>query len=318
MSKVMVRSVKNRIIVQAVREILEGLNWKEIISPNSKVAIKLNLNTPEPNKLVSANTSPQLGEALCEVLHERTQDIALVESHSYRYQAELAFKNTGIYAIGEKLGVRVVNLSTEPCRDVGNDLLGPLPEILLDADVIITMPVIKTHALTYFTGSIKNQWGCVPRFDRIALHHALDQLLVDLNGILKPRLSIMDGIVGVEGRGPTNGKPRRLDLVLGSTDLVALDATAMRIVGLDPLKCRHLVMAFESGQGMFYENDIELDMNVARDWADFEEAKLDWAVDSMNRLTRFKWFREHILGVNAIFYPTKALVKVLRKVGIVR
>jgi uncharacterized protein (DUF362 family) len=318
MSKVMVRSIKNRSVTDAVREVLDGLHWETIIQHNANVVIKLNLNTPEQEKVASANTTPELVEALCTILIERTPNIALVESHSYRYPAELAFKNTGIYEIGEKLGVRIVNLSKEPFRDVGNSLLGPLPEILLDADVFITMPVIKTHALTYFTGSIKNQWGCVPRFDRIALHYTLDQLLVDLNRILKPRLSIMDGIVGVEGRGPTNGKPRRMDLVLGSNDTVALDATAMRLVGLDPRKCRHVVMAGEAGQGMFLEKDIEIDMNIERDWSNFEEGKLDWAVDWMNRLTKYRWFREYLLGVNAIFYPVKAIVGILRKVGIVR
>jgi len=301
-----------------VREVLTRLNWLETVKPAAKVVIKLNLNTPEPKKLASANTSPELAKAVCEVLLERTKEIALVEAHSYRDSAELAFKNTGIYAIGEELGVRIVNLSAEPCRDVGHELLGPLPEILLDADVFITLPVIKTHALTYFTGAIKNQWGCVPRYDRIALHYALDRLLVDLTRLLKPRLAIMDGIIGVEGRGPTNGKPRRLDLVLGSNDLVALDATAMRLVGLDPLKCRHVVMAYEAGHGKFNEKEIELDMNVPRDWPDFEEAKMDWAVDWMNRLTKYDWFRKYILGVDAIFYPTKALVGILRKMGIVR
>ncbi len=318
MSKVIVRSVRDCPIDAAVRAILQALDWEAIVRPQAKVAIKLNLNTPEPAKVASANTSPQLAEAVCRAFLDRTPHVALVESHSYRYPAQLAFDNTGITAIGRKLGVAVVNLSEQPCRDVGHPLLGPMPEILLDADVFVTLPVVKTHALTYFTGAIKNQWGCVPRYDRIALHYALDQLLVDLNGLLKPRLAIMDGIVGVEGRGPTNGKPRRLDIVLGSTDPVALDAAAMRLVGLEPRKCRHVVMAHKAGQGCFEANDIDLDIDVARDWPPFEEAKLDWAVDWMNRLTRYDFFRNRILGVNAIFYPTKALVGVLRKVGIVR
>jgi uncharacterized protein (DUF362 family) len=318
MSMVIVRSTKDRPLTQVVRAVMDALRWREIVAPGARVVAKLNLNTPEIGKLESANTSPDLAASLCEVLLERTRNVTLVESHSYRYPAELAFENTGIYRVARQLGVSVVNLSTERCRDVGNTLLGPMPEILLDADVFVTLPVIKTHALTYFTGAIKNQWGCVPRYDRIALHYALDQLLVDLNALLKPRLCIMDGLVGVDGRGPTNGKPRRLDLVLGSRDAVALDATAMRLVGLDPRKCRHLVMAHQAGQGDFEESMIALDIDVERGWQPFEEAKLDWAVDWMNRLTRHRFFRERILGVNAIFYPTKALVGMLRKVGIVR
>lgn len=315
---IVVRTVKNRDLVLVTREALERLDWHAIVPSGSKVVIKVNLCSPYPEHITCADTSPALIEAVCTVLQDKTPNIALVEAHSYRYPAEIAFENAGIYSLGEKLGIRVVNLSKEPCRDVGNQLLGPLPEVLLDADVFINMPTLKTHALTYFTGAIKNLWGCVPRFDRIALHHSLDQLLVDLNGILKPRLCVMDGIVGMEGRGPTNGRPRRLDLVLASRDPVALDATAMRLVGLDPSKSRHVVMAHEAGQGAFHESEITVDSDVQRDWTDFEPAKLDWAVDWMNRLTKYNWFREHILGVDAIFYPTKRLVGFLRTVGIVR
>lgn len=312
------RSTKGKDLTSVVSQVFERLDWHSAIFKGARVVVKINLCSPRTEDIASADTSPELVEAVCQVLLERTSEIAIVEAHSYRFPAEMAFKNAGIYAIGERLGVGVVNLSQESCRDVGHPLLGPLPGIILDADVFITLPVLKTHALTYFTGAIKNQWGCIPRHDRIALHHSLDTLLVDLNRILKPRLCVMDGIIGVEGRGPTNGKPRRLDLVLGSRDPVALDATAMRLVGLDPSKCRHVVLAFEAGEGMFHENNIAIDSNVQRDWADFEPPTLDWAVDWMNRLTKYAWFRNHILGVDAIFYPTKRLVGFLRNLGIVR
>ncbi len=305
-------------IGHAVNEILENLNWTEIVKPNAKIVIKLNLCEFDPAKVCNANTSPEVIEALCIKLKERTSDITLVEAHSYRAPAEEAFKSTKIYELVEKLGVKLVNLSKSSTRDVGNKLLGPMPEILLDADVFITMPKLKTHALTYFTGSLKNQWGCVPRHDRIALHHSLDGLIVDINGLLKPKLCIMDGIIGMEGRGPTNGDPIELDIILGSTDPVALDATAMRLVGLDPQKARHVTLAYEFKQGNFKEEEIELDMNFVRDWTDFKPAELDWAVRAMNYMTRYRWFRDYILSVNWIFYPTKWLVNVLRKIGIVR
>lgn len=317
-SKVIVRSTKGRNVGDATREVLEGLQWQQIVQANAKVALKLNLCDPDPVKAIAADTSPDLVRAVCEILLERTKNITLVEADSYRYPAEDAFRNVGIYRLGEGLGLPVVNLTKAPCREVGNRILGPLPEVILDADVFVTLPVLKTHCLTYFTGSLKNQWGCVPRFDRISLHYALDNLLVDLQRILRPKLCIMDGIVGVDGRGPTNGRPRPLDLVLGSRDGVALDATAMRLVGLNPALCRHVVMAADAGLGASAENEIDLDSNVARSWEDFEPAKLDWAVDWMNRLTKYRLFREHILGVNAIFYPTKKLVGLLRNVGIVR
>lgn len=317
-AEVVVRSVKGRRLDEAVSELLERLDWTSVIKEGSSVVIKLNLCEFDPKKVASANTSPELVRSLCSALKKRTSDITLVEAHSYRAPAELAFESTGIYRVAEEVGVNIVNLSKAKCIDICHPLLGTMPEILFKADVFITMPVLKTHALTYFTGALKNQWGCVPRYDRISLHHSLDQLLVDLNHLLKPKLSIMDGILCMEGRGPTNGKPRRLDIIIGSKDPVALDATAMRLTGLDPNKCRHVVMAYNERHGLFREDEIELDMDVKRNWDDFEPARLDWAVDWMNRLTRYEWFRKYILGVDAIFYPVKKVVGILRRLGIVR
>ena len=317
-SKVVVRSAREKDLESVVRDVLESLNWHEVIKPDASVVIKLNLNTAEADKVQMANTSPELTEAVCRVLLTRTKNVTLVEAHAYRNSAEVAFEATGTYGIGERTGVKIVNLSKDEMREINNPLISPLPAILLDCDVFMTMPVVKTHALTYFTGSLKNQWGCVPRFDRIALHYGLDDLLVDLHRRLKPQLCIMDGLVGVEGRGPTNGKPRRLDIVLGSRDGVALDASAARLVGLEPSKCRHLVLAGEAGLGKFASADIELDTDIKPDWEPFEEAKLDWAVDGMNRLTKYGFFRRYILQNNAIFNAGKATVNVLRNIGIVR
>lgn len=301
-----------------MREILERLSWRSIVRQNARVVIKLNLCEFDATKVANANTSPEVIRALVNVLKNQTKDITFVEAHSYRAPAEAAFKSTRIYELAEELGVKLVNLSKAPLRDVGNKLLGPMPEILLDANVFVTMPKLKTHALTYFTGALKNQWGCIPRHDRIAIHHSLDRGIVMLNELLKPKLCIMDGIIGMDDRGPTNGRPRPLDIILGSCDPVALDATAMRLVGLDPIKARHVVLAHEAGHGAFREEEIELDMNFEKHWENFKPAHLDWAVRSMNYMTRYRWFREYILSVNWIFYPTKHIVNFLRKIGIVR
>lgn len=318
MSKVVIRSTKDLNLIEVVEDLMNELNWQEIIEENAHVVIKLNLNTAEIDKIPSANTSPALTKALCQVILKRTKNITLVEADAYRNTAEESLKNSQTYEIAKELNIEVVNLTHAPTRDVGNEKLGPMPEILLDADVFITMPVIKTHALTYFTGSLKNQWGCVPRYDRIALHQYLDDLLVFIHGLLKPKLCIMDGIIGVEGRGPTNGIPKPLDIILGSRDGVALDTTAMRIAGLKPEKCQHIYNAYKAGLGKFKEEDIEVDSNVEHTWKPFIEAKLDWAVNLMNRLTKYSFFRKYILGVNWIFYPAKIVVNILRKIGIVR
>lgn len=277
MALVAVRSIQGSSLVEVVQSLLVACHWEEIIPRNGMVAIKLNVSVVEPNMVESANTSPDLVDAVCRVLKARTDNIALVEADGdYRNKAEQAFAATGIYEVADKLKIRTFNLSKMPCKQVGNPLLSQLPEILLECEAFITMPVIKTHTLTYFTGALKNQWGCVPRFDRLALHQYLNELIVELNALLKPRLSIMDGIVGMDGRGPTSGRPRHLNILLASRDPVALDATAMRLVGLNPERCRHLLMASEAGLGTLDEGLIEIDMPFARSWDDFEPAVFDW------------------------------------------
>ena len=319
-SKVIIRSVTNECLSTAVGEILDLCGWKSIISKGANVVIKPNLNTAEKEKVPSANTDPRLIAALCEILKTRTDNIIIGESDGARFAAEEAFEATDVFKIVKKYGVKLISFSKEKTKIVDDPLLNGfgLPEPLLDADVVITLPVIKTHALTVFTGAIKNQMGCIPRYDRVLLHKHLDQLLANLNHIIQPRLAVMDGIIGVEGRGPTNGKPRRLDLLLGSRDLVALDSTAMRLIGLDPYSAKHVVLASEKGLGAIDQGQILIDGDFERYRTDFEPAVLDWAVKYMNYLTRYKWFTNYIPLNDSLFYPTKWLVDRLRDVDIVR
>jgi len=188
---------------------------------------------------------------------------------------------------------------------------------MLTSNVFITLPVVKTHALTCFTGCIKNQWGCVPQYDRILLHQHLDPMLAELHVMFKPQLAIMDGIIAMEGRGPANGKPRRLDLLLASRDSVALDATAMRLVGLDPRQCRHLRMTAEKGLGRWEQEAIRVDGDWERHATQFEPAILDKAIAAMDYMSRYRWFVKYMLEKNFVFYPVRALVQMLRRVGLV-
>src|SRR5437763_1714897 len=127
------------------------------------------------------------------------------------------------------------------------------------AAVVITLPVLKTHATTVFTGALKNQWGCIPRYDRILLHKYLHELICHVNQIRPVTLALMDGLVGMQGRGPINGYPIDLNVLLASRDPVALDATGMRLIGLEPFTSRHLVHAGRIGLGTLAEEEISVE-----------------------------------------------------------
>lgn len=318
-SKVVLRSLAQRPVADAVRECMEACGWEKAVPRGARVAVKPNLCTTVEEKLEMSNTDPRITEAVCEVLVERAGHVSVVESDSLRQTADEAFELSGYPAFARRLGVELVNLTRSPWRKVASDPVPmELPEVLLDADVFVTLPVLKTHALTYFTGALKNQWGCVPRHDRILLHRHINGLLVSLQRLLRPALAVMDGIVAMEGRGPVSGLPRRLDLLLAGRDAVALDAAAMRLVGLEPERARHVVMAASAGLGKVAADEIELDGEWERFACRFIPAAMDPALAAMDYMSRYRWFVRHALERDTIFYPVRAVVQVLRRAGIVR
>ncbi|MBI4847290.1 MAG: DUF362 domain-containing protein [Nitrospirae bacterium] len=309
-------------MLSATEEIIAACGWEEVVSRNARIVIKPNLCTEEKDKVEASNTSPELMDAVCSILSRKTKNITIGESDGARYSADDAAQNTGVFDIVKKYGIKWSNFSKGEFVDIGHPIFGKyktlMPKELMEADAVIDMPVLKTHALTVFTGAIKNQWGCVPRYDRILMHKYLDELLSDLIGIVKPRINIMDGIVCVEGRGPSNGIPRRMDIILGSTDPVALDATAMRLIGLDPFASKHIVLSAQKGFGNIEESNIEKDGPFKEHTVEFIPAPLDFAVASMNYMTRYRFFVKYILFNQDIFKHTRKLVIFLRKVGVLK
>jgi uncharacterized protein (DUF362 family) len=298
---------------------MQAAEWKTWVPAGARVVLKPNLCASVSEKVLGTNTHAEITEAVCRVLLERTKNIVIGESDHLRQKADRGFDLSGYPPMAARLGVDLVNFSEVPWRPVRCEPAGEiaLPAILLDADVFITLPVLKTHALTYFTGALKNQWGCLPQYNRILWHKYLDEMLVSLHQLLKPRFVLMDAIVGMEGRGPTNGKPRKLDVLLASQDAVALDATAMRLVGLDPARARHIGMAGEAGLGHTVPERIDVDGDWDRHRTQFEPAVLDRAVALMNYMSRYSWFVRHFLERDYVFYPVRAVVQLLRRIGVV-
>ena len=318
-SRVILRGVSDNTLRSVVAECMEFCDWKSLIPPDSTVLIKPNLCTAVPGKCEMANTDPRIAEALCEVLLTRTRKVVLAESDGLRQTAWQAFEESGYVPFAKRLGVELMNLSESPqtAVDVSPVHQVKLPDILLQGHPFITLPVLKTHALTYFTGSIKNQWGCLPQYDRILYHRYLDPMLASMHAIFKPCISIMDGIIGMEGRGPANGKPRRIDLLLASRDSVAVDCTAMRLVGLHPELCRHVQLTSQLGLGNWEAGRITVDGDWEKHHTQFKPAVLDKAIAAMDYMSRYRWFVKYMLEKNYVFYPIRAAVQIARRIGIV-
>ncbi len=318
-SRVILRGVSGTSISSKVEECLAFCDWERWVGRNATLVIKPNLCSAVPGKTKMSNTDLALTTAVCEALLTRTNRIQLVESDALRHKAQDAFAASGYLDLARRLGLQTVNLSEATRTRMHCEPAGEieLPRLLLEADVLITLPVLKTHALTYFTGALKNQWGCLPQYDRILFHKFLDELIVTLHRVLRPRFALMDGIIAMEGRGPTNGKPRRLDVILASQDSVALDATAMRLVGLEPTRARHVVLAAKQSLGAIRTEEIEVDGDWEQHATQFEPAILDTAIAAMNYMSRYRWFVKYALEKDYVFYPVRAGVQLLRRMGVV-
>ena len=219
----------SEILKEAVED--SGLRGKQ------KIFVKPNMSHPE--YLPGVVTSPQLLSELVGLLRDGASEVIVGESNGFNYPCDSAFERTGIETAVKKAGGSVINLSEDKVVKVKfpnnssplKELF--LPKTVLDADAIVDLPLMKTHEFAMYSGAIKNLFGCVPSNKRIYLHPYLPEVFYRLYFILKPQLTVMDARVGIEGNGPTKGKPVKMDLILTSNDALAIDITAAKIMELD-------------------------------------------------------------------------------------
>ena len=126
-----------------------------------------------------------------------------------------------------------------------------LPSSLRRADLIVSMPKLKTHHVAGVTLSMKNLFGVMPGvcygWPKNVLHFAgIPQSILDITAVVRPHLAIVDGIIGMEGDGPIMGTPRPCGKLIFGKNLAAVDATAARLMGVDPWRIGYLAVA--SGQ----------------------------------------------------------------------
>ena len=139
-----------------------------------------------------------------------------------------------------------------------------LSKIVLDADIIISLPKFKTHGLTVITGAIKNSYGFLPGAQKAKLHKAagsperFHEVIVNVFRLRVPDLFIVDAVVGMEGNGPASPDLRSIGLILASSNAVALDSVMAMMMGCDPGRLHFLRKAKEAGLGDYDLSTIEV------------------------------------------------------------
>ena len=214
--------------------------------------VLLKPNMVEYESGTAINTNPRVVAAAAEAaLRGGAREVIVGEGPGHRRDTEYLIAATGLRDYVRDLRLRFVDLNHDDLRRVPlasrfmNVPEISLPVELLAADLVVSMPKLKTHHWAAMTCAMKNLFGVVPGavygWPKNFLHfHGIHQAIVDLAATVRPGLSIVDGIVGMEGDGPIMGRPRQAGFIAMGTDPVAVDATCARAIGLDPLKIEYI------------------------------------------------------------------------------
>ncbi len=251
-----------------------------------RIFVKPNMSHPE--YLPGVVTSPQLLSELVGLLRDGASEVIVGESNGFNYPCSSAFEKTGIEPAVKKAGGTVINLSEDKVVKVKfprtqsplKELL--LPKTVLDADAVVDLPLMKTHEFTIYSGAIKNLFGCVPSNRRIYLHPYLPEVFYRLYTILKPRLTIMDARVGIEGNGPTKGNPVKMGLIVTGDDALATDIISTKIMGLN---WKQTYLNYITKKAGFQEAAIRVEgLQVSEVMYKFEPPRIDLPVKAQMRI----------------------------------
>ncbi len=227
-----------------------GSDVDSVFSRKTPVLIKPNyLNSEHPSTGIT--TDSRVVEGIVKFLRERKiEDIIIGEGSGFAETFE-AFKVAGIDVVAERWDVRLVDLNKDEFVDVEPPNPLSLRKIRVAKTAfertIVSVPKLKPHRIATVTLSLKNMMGALA--SKGSMHVGrLNPKIADLASILKPRLSVIDGIIAGEGH-ESSGNPVEMNLVIAGTDPVAVDATGAAVMGISPTDVKHLVLAEKKSIG---------------------------------------------------------------------
>jgi uncharacterized protein (DUF362 family) len=243
----------------------------------SSVAGKRVLLKPNAGRMATydkgVTTHPQVVAAAIDVFKKNGADVYVGESPISGVNTLDAFKITGIKDIADKRGCHLIDMDERKFINVSipNSMalksMKVCPEIF-EFDIIVSIPVMKTHMHTEATLAVKNMKGCLWRRSKVKLHmlppveghkdKPIDIAISDMATILKPHLSIIDGTVCMQGLGPSAGNPCPMDIVIVSANVFAADTVAAELMDIGAKNVPHLRICAERGFGYTDLDQIDI------------------------------------------------------------
>ncbi len=254
---------------ELAEKVLEGLQqFPETVARahRARVVLKPNLVEWSPDRPI--NTDPRFVRAVAEAFRRLdASEVVVAEGPGHRRDTELVLEQSGFQEMLSHSRLPFVDLNVDRVtrRVLPHNRSGlkhlDLAATAVGADLLVSLPKLKTHHWTGATLSLKNLFGLVPGsvygWPKNPLHWAgIDRCVADLRDAVRPDFAIIDGIVGMEGDGPILGEAVPAGIVVMGAQCSAVDATAARLMGLDPHRIRHLWLASWSG-GTLSEDRIE-------------------------------------------------------------
>lgn len=237
--------------------IMDGLNALGI----TRDAIRGKRIVLKPNLVETAvghahiNTNPSVVVAAAEVFRRLdASQVVVAEGQGHRRDSMLVLDESGMGKALQEADLPFVDLNHDEVARVANAggwtsmKSWHLPKTILSADWVVSLPKLKTHHWAGVTCAMKNLFGVMPGvvygWPKNVLHHrGIAESILDINATVRPRLSIVDGVVGMEGDGPILGTPKQVGCLIMGRNATAVDATAVRVMGLDPYGVQYLKAA---------------------------------------------------------------------------
>jgi uncharacterized protein (DUF362 family) len=231
------------------------------------VVLKPNLVEYHREKVI--NTHPHVVAAVIELCRrEGAAEVIVAEGPGHWRNVEYLIKASGLGDVLHDYRVAFVDLNhDEPVKTANLGRLTGLEYLhlartVVSAEVLISLPKLKTHHWAGATLSLKNLFGTMPGicygWPKNELHwRGIDNSIVDISLTRTPDLAIVDGIIGMEGDGPLNGKAKPMGVLLMGCDPLAVDATSCRLMQLDPQRVRYLGLGYQKKVGLLQAREIQ-------------------------------------------------------------
>ena len=250
--------------VTRVFDLMGGVT--NLIKPNTTVVLKPNAGHAAPADFAVCTHPETVRAVIHEVRKANPKRIVIAESAAVGCDTMECYEACGIAEMAREEGVELYDIKREKdlinvaVRDYRSNITHvKLPKLLLEAEHIINMPILKAHASMVFSGALKNIKGVVQDQVHTTMHRQnLTMAMMDVWSVCRPDINIMDVMHAASGYYPHTPTPIELDCVMGSKDPVALDRIACELTGIDPDGVSYFKVADEVGLGTTNPDNIEV------------------------------------------------------------